>query len=210
MDDSLPAAAYNLGSRADTTVVVTVASAKISFLSDIYLRYSEALGRFLSSRRLNRQEVEDVTQESYLRICALEDPHALDNPRAFLFTTAAHLAVDLQRKQGVRRRGPNPHDNGSDLITEIEGVASTAPTPEVIASDRERLRILEQCIRDLPPKRRMAFVLHRFHGHTYKSIAAVMGISVAAVEKHIMRALASCEKALEDRTTSANGKQVRP
>ena len=210
MDDGLPAAARNLGSRADTTTVAMVASAKISFLSEIYLRYGEALGRFLSSRRLNRQEVEDVTQESYLRICALEDPRVLDNPRAFLFTTAANLAVDLQRKQGVRRRGLNTHDNDSDFITEIEGIASTAPTPEAIASDRERLRLLEQCIRALPPKRRMAFVLHRFHGHTYKGIAAVMGISVAAVEKHIMRALACCEKALEDRTKPVTGKQVRP
>lgn len=209
MDDSLPAAACNLGSRADTTTMTTVASTRISFLSELYLGYSEALGRFLSSRRLNRQEIEDVTQESYLRICALKDPHALDNPRAFLFTTAANLAVDLQRKQGVRRRGLNTHDSDRGHITEIADIANSDPTPEAVASDRERLRILEQCIRDLPPKRRMAFVLHRFHGHTYKGIAAVMGISVAAVEKHIMRALASCEKALEDRTTSANGKQVR-
>ena len=151
-----------------------------------------------------------MTQESYLRICALEDPRALDNPRAFLFATAANLAVDLQRKQSVRRRGLNVHYNDGDVITEIESIASLAPSPEAVVSDRERLRILEQCIRDLPPKRRMAFVLHRFHGHTYKGIAAVMGISVAAVEKHIMRALACCEKALEDRVKSVNGRQVGP
>lgn len=210
MGDSFPVASGNLGSLVDTEAATTVASAETSFLLNIYLCYSEALGRFLSSRRLNRQEVEDVTQESYLRICALEDPRALDNPRAFLFATAANLAVDLQRKQSVQRRGLNRHYNDSDVITEIESIASLAPTPEAVVSDRERLRILEQCIRNLPPKRRMAFVLHRFQGYPYRRIAAVMGISVATVEKHIMRALACCEKALEDRTRTVNGKQVRP
>ena len=41
-------------------------------------------------------------------------------------------------------------------------------------------------------------MLHRFSGLRYKEIAKIMGISVAMVEYHIMKALSHIRRALRD------------
>ena len=55
---------------------------------------------------------------------------------------------------------------------------------------RERLRIVEQAIDELPPRTREVFVLHRIEGMKYSEIARALDISVSAVEKNMARALA--------------------
>ena len=49
--------------------------------------------------------------------------------------------------------------------------------------------MLLAAMEDLPARTREAFVLHRFEEMQYAAIAGHMGISVSAVEKHIMRAI---------------------
>lgn len=162
-------------------------------LSDLYQRHSATLIRLLRSRLLNRQEAEDVTQEAYLRICSAGGTAALENPKAFLFKTAANLAIDLRRRQRVRHSVQGPASEAGGL----DNIAAVIATPEQIVSDRQRLVLLEQSIRRLPAKCRTVFVLHRFQGLAYAEIATALGISVHAVEKHIVRALKRCQEDLE-------------
>jgi RNA polymerase sigma-70 factor (ECF subfamily) len=55
--------------------------------------------------------------------------------------------------------------------------------------DREALDVIVAAISDLPTRTRDVFVLHRFEEMTCNTIAAEFGMSVSAVEKHIMKAL---------------------
>lgn len=58
---------------------------------------------------------------------------------------------------------------------------------------------VEKAISDLPDRRRMAFLLHRRHGFTYKEIARIMEISPKTVENQIGRALKTLRDQLADR-----------
>jgi RNA polymerase sigma-70 factor (ECF subfamily) len=62
-------------------------------------------------------------------------------------------------------------------------------TPERVLLDREALEVVVAAIADLPSRTRDVFVLHRFEEMTCGNIATLLGISVSAVEKHIMKAL---------------------
>jgi RNA polymerase sigma-70 factor (ECF subfamily) len=55
--------------------------------------------------------------------------------------------------------------------------------------DREALQVVVSAIEGLPTRTRDVFVLHRFEEMTCSGIAEQLGMSISAVEKHIMKAL---------------------
>jgi RNA polymerase sigma factor (sigma-70 family) len=59
--------------------------------------------------------------------------------------------------------------------------------PEVLAA-RERLQKVLAGLESLGPRTREIFLLHRLDGLKYREIAAQLGITVSAVEKHIAKA----------------------
>jgi hypothetical protein len=53
--------------------------------------------RFLVRRTRDTARAEELTQETFLRLCRhLQEGRALDNPKAWLFTVANNLAVDTE------------------------------------------------------------------------------------------------------------------
>lgn len=61
----------------------------------------------------------------------------------------------------------------------------------------ERVRLLQEAIRGLPPKGRAAFLLHKFMAVPHSEIAVRLGMTKDMVEGHIINALAHCRKMVE-------------
>ena len=61
---------------------------------------------------------------------------------------------------------------------------------------KELRRALGQAVAVFPERRRQVFSLSRYHGLTYAEIAAVLGISVKTVEKHMALALKTLRERL--------------
>ena len=51
----------------------------------------------------------------------------------------------------------------------------------------------------MPPKTRRVFLMRRVRRMSYKEIAAALGITVATVDYHLVRALALCRAAIAER-----------
>lgn len=161
------------------------------YLKDVYERYAGELRRYLRGiRRVRDNEAEDIAQTAFLKLAASGQAGEIENPRAFLYTTARNLVVDEVRHRAHVERvdnlhsSPQRHDN--DEIS-----------PERIALAREQLGIVEQAIRDLPPKRRRIFILSRIQHLSYEQIAQETGLTAVAVKQHVIRSLADCRRALE-------------
>jgi RNA polymerase sigma-70 factor (ECF subfamily) len=63
--------------------------------------------------------------------------------------------------------------------------------------DRQRLRQVIAALEELPARTRDIFVLFRLDRLKQSEIAAQMGISVSAVEKHVVRAVAHLARRLK-------------
>ena len=63
----------------------------------LFQEHNESLLRFLAARLGSRHEAREVAQEAYVRLLKLDTPGAIGYFRAFLFKTAANLAVDRVR-----------------------------------------------------------------------------------------------------------------
>jgi RNA polymerase sigma factor (sigma-70 family) len=151
--------------------------------------YDELLG-FLTAKLGCREQAADMVQDTYVRILSLKHPHAIVQPRAFLYKTAINLTVDEFRRQRLRNRW-------SAALESIEELQSDAPDQEAVVESKERLDLLRQAIHELPPKCRHVFLLHKFMDLRHAEIAERLGISKNMVEKHVIKGLAYCRKRVE-------------
>src|ERR1700722_508841 len=73
-------------------------------IGELFGEHNAALIRFLLLRLHSYQAAREVAQEAYVRLLSLHEPGAVSYLRAFLFRTAANLAVDRQRREDVNAR----------------------------------------------------------------------------------------------------------
>lgn len=146
-------------------------------------KYGKALHLFFVKRGLTHAEAEDLTQEVYLRIARMKDVNSIREPEAFLFQAAANLLRDKIRRDRVRRRADHVSVETCQLPAEDS-------SPFRVLAGKQALEGVLRALNELPPRQRDVFVLHRFEGLTYTQIAARLGVSVSAVEKHMMKAIA--------------------
>jgi RNA polymerase sigma factor (sigma-70 family) len=127
-----------------------------------YDEHREEIFGFLV-RRVGRQAAEDAFQETFLR--ALRAYGVLahgEHLRAWAFTIAARVAIDLHR-----RRPPVP-----------------AELPELVSEDgRPAYAQLEHLAGSLPPTERAAVVLRYGYDLPYEDIAAALGSTPTAARQ---------------------------
>ena len=75
-------------------------------LAGLYRAHASELHGF-ARRRVRRQEAEDVVRDAYLHLVQRGTAATLEQPRAYLFRTAANLAVDFARKAKSVQQSPS-------------------------------------------------------------------------------------------------------
>jgi RNA polymerase sigma-70 factor (ECF subfamily) len=156
----------------------------------IYLQHSQEIERFLVRRLACRETAADLTQETFARLLRAGTTEQIENVRAYLFRTAANLALDHLRR---RKHMSVPADDG-----ELERVADTRPGQEQGLLSRQALARLQAAVNTLPDRQREVFRLHKVDGLSYQEIADRLGIAKNTVMVHMVRALAHCRAALDD------------
>lgn len=144
------------------------------------------------NRRVGREAAPDMVQEVFARMFGSGALDRIDNPPAYLTRIARNLLIDRSRQR--RRDGTVffPFDEGRDAASRAE------QTWRIEAADL--LRLYRQTVRAMPPKTRRVFVMHRLRRMTYKQVAKQVGISIATVEYHMMRALVLCRAAVAEQS----------
>ena len=138
------------------------------------------------------RDVDDVVQESYLRVWRARASHPIASARAFLFKVARHLALDLVRRQRV-----SPLEAVDDLasLPVIEDGASVAER----VSTQEKIRLLADAIEALPARCREVVVLRKLQSLSQRETALQLGLSEKTVEAQLARGLQRCEEYLRRR-----------
>jgi len=151
----------------------------------LYRRYGTWLLRTLAMRfRATAIEVDDLVQETFLRVARYPAEDAARHPQALL----ARIAVNLARDQ-LRR----------NVVHGGLGEAELRPFSDaVVEDDRHEQLVLKQIVLGLPRPLRDVFLLSRYTGLTYDEIARHLGISVKTVEWRMSKALALCALGLRD------------
>lgn len=165
------------------------------FLEQLYRDHGDALRSFLLGRVRSKTDIDDIIQEVFTRLAhkgGLEGRQEVDfrQNRAYLFTAANNLIVDMERRKAVRREYSVAKSN--DLTGTVYELS---PDVEVIA--QEQLSTVKAAITALKPTWRTAFILSRFKHMNYKEISIVMQVTERQVEAFVARAVTRLKKTLE-------------
>lgn len=156
-------------------------------LIDAYLARRPALVRFFAARTRSDAEAEDIVQELFVRIAKVP-AETVENPAAYLYRLGSNIHLDRLRsaRRSVARDAAYQETMGDgDAADPI----SAEPSPEARWTARRRLAEVMAVVETFPPQRLRVFTRHKLDGRSYAEVAAELGISKSAVEKHMMAAL---------------------
>jgi RNA polymerase sigma factor (sigma-70 family) len=148
------------------------------------VEHRAALLRYFNARRVPAEEAEDILQDLAVKLAS----HAsgpVAEPRAYLYRMAENLLLDRIRSDG-RRRGRE-----QAWVKAQSGIALDAddrPSAERILIARDRLARVSAALSALPERTLFVFRRYRVDAVPQREIAAELGISLSAVEKHLQKA----------------------
>lgn len=159
-----------------------------SELMAVYLERRPDLLRFFTLRLKSAPAAEDLVQEIYLRLAALAPDVEVRNPAGYLYKLGSNLMLD--RLRGERRSAARDHEwrDSHHTILGAEEVSETPRADDAVAA-RQRLAAIVAIVQELPETTQHVFRLHKFDGLSHAEVAASLGISRSAVEKHVMAVL---------------------
>lgn len=148
-------------------------------------RYRPALMAFFMRRAASHSDAEDMTQELFAKL-AVAETGAMDNADAYIFQMAANLLRDRGRREKVRANYRASIHAGSVDLEPLD--------PARVLLGRESLGEVSDALRELPERTRAIFLLFRLEGMKQSELAALYGVSVSAVQKHIFKAMTHLTK----------------
>ena len=163
--------------------------AMADLLRDLLSHYRD-LRRHLAHKLRNADDADDIAQTSFEQVYqhAMRPARAdeIQSPRALLFHVAHNLCIDHARRRQVAQAWLDERTALSPL--------TSAPSSEHVVAHRQLVERVFTQLEQLPPRRREVFLLFRAHGHTQTEIAQRLGITEAAVAKHVVRATLDCAR----------------
>lgn len=154
---------------------------KISFRTDV-LPLKNELFRLAFRITLNREDAEDVVQETMMKVWnRREQWQQIESMEAFCLTICRNVALDHQKRMD------NQNVSLDDEET-LDSKPSTLHSPEEQAVQRDRVERIRKLMNLLPEKQRTSIQLRDVEGKSYKEIAAVMNITEQQVKINIFRA----------------------
>lgn len=141
-------------------------------------------------------DIDDVVQSSYLRIWRKRAEYPISSVRAFLFTTAKRLAIDILRRE---KRSP------ISLVGDLSGLHVLDDEPAVAAKvgRAECVQLLVAAIDSLPKRCRQVVILRKLKFHSQREVAEMLGITEDGVEIQLTRGIARCREYLRRRGISS-------
>ncbi len=155
----------------------------------LFSKYQRKLGRLLSRFIRDPAEVEDVSQEAFIK--AFRALPAFRGESAFytwLYRIGINTAKNYLVSQG--RRAPTSTEFDADEAETFEdaGQLRDINTPESLLLSKQIGETVNLAMESLPDDLRTAIFLREIEGLSYEEIAAIMDCPIGTVRSRIFRA----------------------
>lgn len=154
----------------------------------LYKEYFEKLCIYLLSYSQNKEIVQDVVQDTFVRLWTNREKITISSSiKSYLYKSAYNNFIDNYRETNKRD-------------TMLDSYYQQALT-RFIETDEEykeqRLKKLDECIANLPPKCKEVFTSIKLLGMKYKEVASTLNISLKTIEGHTRKAYVFIKKCMD-------------
>ena len=166
--------------------------------------HESALRAYLRSLFPSFVDIDDLVQEAYVRVLRAKDGGRINYVKAFLFSTARNLALDIFRRRKVV---------SIDGVANLDDLSVLDEKPDIgEALDRQHeLEMLAESVRSLPERCRQVLTLRLLYGYSQKEISEQLGISHHTVKAQLEKGVRRCAEFFAQRgmTSSPPSKPVQ-
>jgi RNA polymerase sigma-70 factor, ECF subfamily len=170
------------------SLVAAAKAGDISAFETLVGRYERKIFRLAQNITQNREDAEDVMQESFLK--SYQHLGEFQGNSRF-YTWLVRIAVN-QALMKLRKRRPNQVSLDEDIDTGEDTmpreVEDWGPSPEDRYEQSELGRILSSTIAELDPPFRIVFQLRDIEELSTEETADALGLSIPAVKSRLLRA----------------------
>ena len=177
----------SIDKHSDGTLVAATKRGDTQAFEELVLRHRQRVLAVAQRITLNREDAEDVAQESFhkafLHLDAFQE-------RAQFSTWLTRIAMNeafmlLRRRRGVFEVLPENPDDG--MKSSSEAFVDQSPNPEESCSQRERMQLLTEAINRLGPTIRTTILLRDIEEQSVKDTAQILGTSITAVKARVFQ-----------------------
>jgi RNA polymerase sigma-70 factor, ECF subfamily len=145
--------------------------------------------RFLRTLGVRSNAVDDAAQEVFVVVARKLEKIRPGCEKAFLFSTAVHVARQLRRKHRHEELVVDPDDESLEPTVHA--------TPEDSLGKKEEQDLLLVLLDGLTDELRTAFVLSEIEGQSMPEIAAVLGVPLGTAASRVRRGRDKFEERLK-------------
>lgn len=173
----------------------------IKVFDELFHEHKTAIFRYAGFLTQNRDEAEDLFQETWLRVAKhFSKTTDIRNIKSWIFTITANLFRDSIRKKKIRRmlmmQNPASFENVSQ---EDETLFTRHDQLQFNVSDRVDVSMaVNQALLSLPFKQKQIFILKEIEGFKLIEISAMLNMPMGTVKSLLHRAVKRLQKSLHE------------
>jgi len=146
-------------------------------VAETVIPYEGTVRAWLARARASEDDIDDIVQEAYCRLAALDAVDHITRPGAYFFSIVRNLLLQRIKRSRIV---------SIDMIAEIETYAiDDSPSPEREAAGRLDYARLRAIMAGLPERCRRIVEMRKIEGVSQKEIARRIGVTESVVENDV-------------------------
>ena len=163
----------------------------------LVLKYQGRVANLVSRYVSNAAEVEDVTQEAFIKAYRALPKFRGDSAfYTWLYRIAANAAKNHLVALGRRPSSDQVIDEAEQF--DLPGKLKDHESPDAVLMGMELERTVNSAIDSLPEELRAALTLREFEGLSYEEIAEILSCPIGTVRSRIFRAREAVDQRVEE------------
>jgi len=156
-------------------------------MNDLDLKLHARLRHYIARILRRPEDIEDIAQESFLKVLEAGSKGEIRYPQAYLYRTARNLSLNSQT-----RKSNQVVDSIEDLLD--PDVLNQSAQLEDTLMAQEGFELFCRAAAGLPEQCRQVLILRKVYGLSQQEVAERLGIAVSTVEKHLAKAMVRCRR----------------